>query len=540
MKNDHPTSVRAAVIEIMRELGMTTLFGNPGSTELEFLHDWPQDIRYVLGLQESVVVAMADGHAQATGRAAMVNLHSAAGVGHALGSIYTAFKNQTPLVITAGQQSRGLLPYRPFLGATQATEFPRPYVKWSCEPARAEDVPLALRQAHAIAMQRPRGPVFVSIPSDDWHRDTLRVRSAPPATDGGADQAVLAGVAARLASARRVALAFGAGVARDGARARAVELAERLGADAFAAPIPSRSVFDETHPLYRGVLPAVPEPLFKILSCYDAVLVVGAPAFTLHIAGDMAGSTYLDGMMHITDDPDTAASSLADTVLIAAPGAALAGLLEMLPAAAAPRSPVAAASRAATVPDEPAAPEMTAHHVVARMAAHLPARCAVVEEAPSHKEIIQAKRMFGPDREYFAMASGGLGFALPAAVGIAASGRFDRVVCLVGDGSAMYAIQALYAAARMRLDLSFLILNNEGYGAMRAFSRLMKGSGAPGIDLPGLDFATMAQAYGLPGRTVTQASDVDAAFAESFSRSGPSLVDFRVDAGVSALYGVED
>lgn len=540
MKNDHPTSVRTAVIEIMRELGMTTLFGNPGSTELEFLHDWPQDIRYVLGLQESVVVAMADGHAQATGRAAMVNLHSAAGVGHALGSIYTAFKNQTPLVITAGQQSRSLLPYRPFLGATQATEFPRPYVKWSCEPARAEDVPLALRQAHAIAMQRPRGPVFVSIPSDDWHRDTLPVRGAPPASDGGADQSVLSGMAARLASARRIALAFGAGVARDGARNRAVELAERLGADAFAAPIPSRSVFDETHPLYRGVLPAVPEPLFKILSSYDAVLVVGAPAFTFHIPGDMAGSAYLDGMMHITDDPDTAASSLADTVLIAAPGAALAGLLDLVPAAAAAHGPAAAASRRVATPDEPAAAEMSARHVVSRMAAHLPARCAVVEEAPSHKEIIQAQRIFGPDREYFAMASGGLGFALPAAVGIAASGRFDRVVCLAGDGSAMYTIQALYAAARMQLDVSFLILNNEGYGAMRAFSRLMKGSGAPGIDLPGLDFAAMAQGYGLPGLTVTQAADVDAALAESFSRSGPSLVDFRVDAGVSALYGVED
>lgn len=534
MKNENSVSVRSAVIDMMRELGITTLFGNPGSTELEFLHDWPEDIRYILGLQEAAVVAMADGYAQATGRPAMVNLHSAAGVGHALGSIYTAFKNQSPLLLTAGQQTRGLLPYRPFLGATQATEFPRPYVKWSCEPARAEDVPLALRQAYAIAMQRPRGPVFVSIPSDDWHRDTVPVRGAPVAADGGCDPAALDAIAGRLASSERLALVFGAGVARDGARRQAVDLAERLGADAFAAPIPSRSVFDETHPLFRGVLPAVPAPLFKALAAYDLILVVGAPVFTLHIAGDMSESASLGGLIHITDDPDTAASSLADTVLIAAPGAGLAGLLARLEA-----KPTGDARHAPKAISQPG-PAMTAQYVIGRIGAHLPRRCAVVEEAPSHKEIIQAQRLFGLEREYFAMSSGGLGFALPAAVGIAASGQFDRVVCLLGDGSALYTIQALYAAAQMQLNVTFLILNNEGYGAMRSFSRLMKGSGAPGIDLPGLDFVAMARGYGLPGRCVTAAQDVDAALADSVCRSGPYLVDFRVDPSISALYGAGD
>ena len=152
-----PVTVRQATLDLMRSLGMTTVFGNPGSTELPFLGAWPNDFRYVLGLQEASVVAMADGYARATGRAAFCNLHSAAGVGHALGNIFTAYRNQTPLVITAGQQVRSLLPLRPFLGAADAASFPRPYVKWSSEPARAEDVPAALAHAAYVATHRRSG-----------------------------------------------------------------------------------------------------------------------------------------------------------------------------------------------------------------------------------------------------------------------------------------------------------------------------------------------------------------------------------------------
>jgi benzoylformate decarboxylase len=163
-------TVRDAVLHLLRQFRMTTIFGNPGSTELPLFRDFPADFRYVLGLQESLVVGMADGYAQATRNAAVVNLHSAVGVGHALGNIFTAYKNQTPLVITAGQQARSILPFEPFLFATQATEFPKPYVKWSCEPARAEDVPAAIARAYYVAMQPPCGPTFVSVPVDDWDR----------------------------------------------------------------------------------------------------------------------------------------------------------------------------------------------------------------------------------------------------------------------------------------------------------------------------------------------------------------------------------
>ena len=161
-------TVKQATLDLLRSFGIKKVFGNPGSTELPFLADWPDDIDYVLGLQEASVIGMADGYAQATRNAGFVNLHSAAGVGNALGNIYTAHRNQTPLVITAGQQARSILPLQAFLYAERASEFPRPYVKYSVEPARAEDVPAAIARAYYVAMQPPCGPTFVSVPIDDW------------------------------------------------------------------------------------------------------------------------------------------------------------------------------------------------------------------------------------------------------------------------------------------------------------------------------------------------------------------------------------
>ena len=171
-------TVRKAVFDLLRAFGVTRIFGNPGSTELPLFRDFPRDFRYVLGLQESIVVGMADGYAAASGGPAFVNLHSAIGVGHALGGIFTAFRNQTPLVITAGQQARSILPFEPFLFSEQATNLPKPYVKWSCEPARAADVPLAIARAFHAAMQPPRGPTLVSVPVDDWDRPCESGRAA--------------------------------------------------------------------------------------------------------------------------------------------------------------------------------------------------------------------------------------------------------------------------------------------------------------------------------------------------------------------------
>src|SRR5215468_9625200 len=203
MVSDAGFTVREAVFALLRDFGLTTIFGNPGSTELPMYRDFPADFRYVLGLQESVVVAMADGFAQARGGAAFVNLHSAIGVGHAVGSLFTAFRNQSALVVTAGQQARSILPFEPFLYSAEATNLPQPYVKWSCEPARAADVPAAIARAYYLAMQPPRGPTLVSIPVDDWDEPCELLVPRQVSTVVRGDPALLAEVARTLAEARR-------------------------------------------------------------------------------------------------------------------------------------------------------------------------------------------------------------------------------------------------------------------------------------------------------------------------------------------------
>src|SRR5215468_8779684 len=193
-------SVKDATFGLLRAFGITKVFGNPGSTELPFLADWPDDIDYVLGLQEASCVGMADGYAQATRNAGFVNLHSAAGVGNALGNIYNAYRNQTPLVITAGQQARSILPLHAFLQAERPSEFPRPYVKYSVEPARAEDVPAAIARAYYTAMQPPCGPTFVSIPIDDWMHATAPVEARKVSREIGPEPDAMKALVAALAA----------------------------------------------------------------------------------------------------------------------------------------------------------------------------------------------------------------------------------------------------------------------------------------------------------------------------------------------------
>ncbi|MET0291718.1 MAG: thiamine pyrophosphate-binding protein, partial [Steroidobacteraceae bacterium] len=263
------TTVRDETFRLLRELGITTVFGNPGSTELLMFRGFPDDFRYVLGLQESVVVGMADGYAQGMRNAAFVNLHSAVGVGHAMGNLFTAYRNRTPLVITAGQQSRSLMLMEPFLYAAQATELPKPYVKWSCEPACPQDVPAAIARAYYIAMQPPCGPAFVSVPIDDWDQPARVTPTRKVSRRVRGSQGELADLARALGSSSRPVFIVGGAVDRDGAWDDVVQLAERHGALVWASPLIGRCSFPENHPLFAGHLPAFREDISRRLAGHD-------------------------------------------------------------------------------------------------------------------------------------------------------------------------------------------------------------------------------------------------------------------------------
>ncbi|MBI5128838.1 MAG: benzoylformate decarboxylase [Rhodopseudomonas palustris] len=524
-------TVKSATLDLLRAFGIDKVFGNPGSTELPFLSDWPDDIDYVLALQEASAVAMADGYAQATRNAGFVNLHSAAGVGNALGNIYTAFKNQTPLVITAGQQARSLLPLQAFLGAERASEFPRPYVKYSIEPARAEDVPAAIARAYYVAMQPPCGPTFVSVPIDDWAHPAAPVTPRSVTRELGPERAAIQALADALASAKKPALVVGPSVDRAAAVDLMVQVAERAKAPVWVSPFSARCSFPERHPLFAGFLPASPGQVSETLGAYDVVAVIGAPVFTFHVEGHAAIFDGGTSLFQITDDADAASVTPLGSSIIATMTPALTLLLDLLP----PTKRTAPPARPVPAPPQAADP-MPAEYLLDALSKAMPAGAMLVEEAPSHRIAMQ-KYMPMPGQDSFAtMASGGLGWSLPASVGFALANAERRTVCLIGDGSAMYSIQALWSAAQRRLPLTVVVLNNGGYGAMRSFSQVMQVRDVPGLELPGIDYVTLAQSMGCAAERVTRCEDVAPTLARALKHDGVFVIEAMLDSAVPLLY----
>ena len=525
------TTVKQVTLDLLRAFGIRKVFGNPGSTELPFLSDWPDDIDYVLGLQEASVIGMADGYAQATRNAAFVNLHSAAGVGNALGNIYTAHRNQTPMVITAGQQARSILPLQAFLYAERASEFPRPYVKYSVEPARAEDVPAAIARAYYVAMQPPCGPTFVSVPIDDWTHNASPLEARHVSRELGADPDAIRTLAEALSHSKRPALVIGPSVDRAGAVDLMVQVAERTKAAVWVSPFSARCSFPERHPQFTGFLHASPGQLSDALRDYDLVVVIGAPVFTFHVEGHAAIFDGTTTIFQITDDPTAAAVTPIGTSIVATMKPALTALLALLPET---KRAMPAGRALPTVPE--AGDPIPVGFLMHTLANAMPPDAALVEEAPSHRPAMQQYLPMRGQDSFYTMASGGLGYALPASVGMAL-GRGDRhTVCLIGDGSAMYSIQALWTAAQRKLPLIVIVINNEGYGAMRSFSQVMQVRNVPGLDLPGIDFVKIAQGMGCDAVRISKSAELAPALAHAFAQGGVSLIEVMVETSVPLLY----
>lgn len=529
------TTVKDATFNLLRAFGVKKVFGNPGSTELPFLSDWPDDIDYVLGLHEASVVGMADGYAQATRNAGFVNLHSAAGVGNALGNIFNAYRNQTPIVISAGQQARSIMPLLPFLFAERATEFPQPYVKYSIEPARPEDVPAAIARAYYVAMQPPCGPTFVSVPVDDWTRPTQPVEARQVSRELGPDQAAMKALVSALTDSKRPALVVGPSVDRAEAVDLMVRVAEKARAAVWVSPFSARCSFPERHPQFAGFLHASPGQVSDALRDHDLVVVIGAPIFTFHVEGHAAIFDGATTIFQITDDPTAAAVTPSGTSIVATMKPALTMLLELLPET----NRVIPAGRA-LLPAPTAADPIPTEFLLDALFHAMPKDAVLVEEAPSHRPAMQKFMPMRGQDSFYTMASGGLGFSLPAAVGISLGRPEVRTVCLIGDGSAMYSIQALWTAAQRKLPLTVVVINNSGYGAMRSFSQVMQVRNVPGLELPDIDFVKIAEGMGCHAVRVSKASELGAALKRGLAHEGASLIEVMVDSAVPLLYTKKD
>ncbi len=531
------TTVREATFELFRRRGMTTIFGNPGSTELAMLGPLPEDFRYVLGLQEAVAVGMADGFAQASGRVTHVNLHTAPGLGNGVGAIFGARANKAPLLVTAGQQARSLITMQANLSNRDAVEVPKPYVKWSHEPTRAADVPFAIAQAIHHASLPPAGPAFVSIPMDDWLQDiepvdfsTQIARSVTGRAEPAGEQ--IAELAERLRAARNPVFVAGPDIDASGGWDAALALVEAQRLPVWASPPTggNRIGFPENHPAFQGMLPPAVGPLAQTLAGHDLVLVAGSSVFPYYpnIPGDfLAEGTSL---VAITSDPDEAARAPMGDAIVADVALTLRALVEALSEAPSDREPPPARVE---LDSPPPGNELSGGEVHATLAELFPQDGIVVLESPSSTVALRNKLRISRPGSYYFSAGGGLGFGLSAALGVQLAQPERQVVCVLGEGSAQYAITAFWTAAAYDIPVKFLVLRNNEYSILKWFATLENVTGAPALDLPRLDVAATARSYNVPAVTVSGRDELGGALTDALAHDGPRLVQVDVAAGMA-------
>jgi benzoylformate decarboxylase len=501
-------TVRDATFDVFRRYGLTSLFANPGSTEVSFMADLPDDLRCVLALHESSVVGMATGWAIARDEPALAILHTTAGLGNAVGALATARVNRAPLVVVVGQQDRRHLAQEPFL-AGRLRGLAGDYPVWVDEPGRAQDVPGAIARACHEAVTGA-GPALVIVPMDDWtaaageaHEDAAPVRVLRARAT---DHDVVAELARLVDEAKRPALVVGAGADDPDTWAALVSLAERLRCPVWQESFGARAGFPQDHPLFAGFLPADRPRLRETLAPFDLVLSVGAPVFRQYRYD--SGPLVEPGtrLAMVSRHPAEVHRSPVDLAVLAPPAAVCAELARIVTAreGEAPKPfarPGSPAPPAAGAPPA-AAPPLRAGHLLAAVAERLPRDAVVIEETPSNRPELCARIPARESLGFLSAAMGGLGFALPAAIGVRMA-RPDRpVVAIVGDGSSLYGIQSLWSAAHYGAGALFVILSNGGYAVLERITELEGGTVPwPGFDV---DVAGLARALGCPARRVAE------------------------------------
>lgn len=547
------TTGREILLDVLVSEGVRHCFGNPGSTELPFIDALASqsEIAYVLALQENVAVAMADGYAQASGRPSFVNLHTVAGLGGGMGNLTNAAANRTPMVVTAGQADRRHLLAEPILSG-DLCGLARPATKWQHEVRQLGELGPVLRRAFLDARRPPAGPVFVSIPMDvldDTGDVTVPDRSevVGGAVAGGLDE--LASVLTSLPPGRTVVV-VGDEVAAGGALAEVVALAEALGAPVYGTPLHSNLNFPATHALWRGMLPMTAQGIAGILSAYDQVFVVGGKAFLVYpwspgppvpasvallhlsaVASDVGRD--LPTRLGLVGDIRASLTALVPLVRRLADADAVRGQLERagqerLDADEQARRRAAVAVDQATVPMAPLA-------ALSGIVAALPPGTAVVDEAITSGLQLRTLLRCEPPGAYYFARGGGLGWGLGAALGVQLARPDTPVVCVIGDGSAMYAIQALWTAAHENLPVVFTVVNNRQYAILKrnlvgAGSEAARAGRFVGLDLdePPVDFVTLARSLGVGGSLVEKAADVPDAVRGAFASGRPTLLEIPI------------
>jgi benzoylformate decarboxylase len=496
-------TVRDAAFETMRRFGLTTIFGNPGSTEIPFLTDLPGDIRFVLGLHEGSVVGVATGYALARGEPAFVNLHTAPGLGNAINAIVNARDVRAPLIVVVGQQDRRQLAFEPFLTGRQLERLAGEYPVWSNLPARPQDVPGAIARAYHEA-SLGSGPALVVVPMGDWLQpaddDAAAGSPARLLRSCSVSPEDVADLAAMLADASSPALVVGAGSDSRHGWDAVTALAERLRCPVWQESFVRRGAFPQTHPLFAGILPWRRQAMRHTLAPHDVVVAVGAAAFRLYIL-DEPGPFVEPGtrIAVVTDNQAEALRSPCELALVAPVADACRALADAVPA----RDGAAPQPMRRPTPlelPEQGAP-LRAGHVYDALAQRMPSDAIVVEETPSSQPELYQRLPITAPSGYYAAANGGLGFGLAGTIGLRMGAPSRPVIGIVGDGSSMYAIQSLWSAAQYHVGALLIVMSNGRYAVMDRLARDAGGEGAwPAFD--GIDITGIAERLGCPARRI--------------------------------------
>jgi benzoylformate decarboxylase len=547
-------SGKRAFLEILKQEGVGVIFGNPGTTELPLMDALAveNDIKYVLALQEAVVMAMADGYAQASGKLAVVNLHVTPGLGNAMGMLYDAQKAASPILVTAGQHDQDFNRTEPILYA-DLPPIARPLVKWSDEVHRIEDLPLLVHRACKTAMAPPTGPVFLSLPGDILKLEGDIELGAPtrvaPRVRGDKD-AILA-AAKVLAGAKRPLIMAGDAVAQSRALAELVELAELIGAPVYAELIANTASFPSSHPLFRGAMARSQKAMRKIFDQHDVLFSVGADLFALSLPDDTAPISSDTKIVHLDIDPwELGKNYPAEVAILGDPKGTLPEMTDAIRAAMSSGEASAAKDRFKSASEVTKAEldklraraksmagetPVQALSLINAISEILPKDAVVIDETISNGGGLRQLVKSDDPQSFFGLRGGGIGWGLPASIGTKIALPDRPVIALVGDGSAMYTIQALWTAARYKVGVVFVILNNTSYRILKQRVFMQRGYAAQtdtyvGMELnePAVDFVGLARSLGVPADRAKTVHDATDLIAKGLKGGGPVLIEVEI------------
>ena len=545
---------REAFLALLESEGVTHLFGNPGTTELPIMAALPERpaITYVMALQEALVVAMADGYSRASGSLSACNVHVAPGLGNAMGSLYNAQWMGSPVIVTAGQQEQGHGLTEPMLYAP-LVPIAQPLVKWAVEVTRLRDLPRIVRRAAKVATTPPTGPVFISLPGDVLNEQEALELGTPTRVDtaGRPSDAALDRLADRLLAARRPLIVAGHEIATSGALGEAAAVAELIGAPVYQQTVCDGAHFLSEHPAFMGALTRDQREVRDTLSTCDLMFCIGSDVLRMSVYSDV--DPMPDGLAVVQiglRDREMGKNYAAEIALradVKETLAALAPVVERKRGAEGAGKAAAAiaalggsnwsakreAIRARALAGagvEPMPPDLA----MLRIVDALPRDAVVVEEGILSARALPGLFPFRDARAFFGLGSGGIGFAMAGAVGVQLALPDRPVVAVVGDGSAMYSIQALWTAANAKLPITYVIADNGGYRIikerLKSFHGVERYTGMEFKDPP-IDFTGLARAMGVPATRITDPDALGPAIAESTRRDGPTLLDVVVDDG---------